>query len=237
MDGLVEPLKVPSLKAACVARLEALILSGQLKIGETLPPERKLAERLGVSRPVLHEALVDLAGKGLVHIQPRHGVQVSDFRNTGSVALLDALLSYHNGELDASFLSSLMEMRMLMETETARLAAGAVTEAQIAEFESLLRQEATIDRQDIIALAASDFAFHLLVANASGNLMYPLVMNSFKPVYTNLTERFFTRNAGSGILEEVFSFHARLVQALKQKNSTEAVSIMQAMLRHGAAHL
>jgi GntR family transcriptional regulator, transcriptional repressor for pyruvate dehydrogenase complex len=237
MDGLLEPLKVQSLKAACVERLEALILSGQLKIGEVLPPERKLAERLGVSRPVLHEALVDLAGKGLVRIRPRHGVQVSDFRNTGSVAMLSALLAYHNGELDASFLASLMEMRMLMETETARQAAGAVTEMQIAEFENLLRQEKTIDRQNVTALAALDFAFHLLVANTSGNLLYPLIMNSFKPVYTNLTERFFTRNAGNGILEEVYSFHACLVEALKLKNSAKAVSIMQDMLRHGAAHL
>lgn len=237
MSVLVGPLHVQSLKSACITRLEELILSGQFKIGEALPPERKLAEQLGVSRPVLHEALVDLAGKGLVRIVPRRGVRVSDYRNTGSVALLTALLSYRNGELDAPFQQSLMDMRLLMEVETARLAAVQSTPDHLAEFGRILRMETSIDRQDAVALAELDFAYHLLVANASGNLMYPLIMNSFKPVYTNLTRRFFTDNRGNGVLDEVFSFHRRLVAAIGQRDSHSAAAVMSDMLRHGAAHL
>ncbi len=67
----LQPLQVPSLKAACVQQLEHLILSGKLKINEKLPPERELAAQLQVSRPVIHEAIVDLAAKGLVTIIPR----------------------------------------------------------------------------------------------------------------------------------------------------------------------
>ena len=76
MSATIEPLKVQSLKSACISRLEGLILSGELHIGERLPSEREFAARLEVSRPVLHEALVDLGLKGLVQILPRRGVFV-----------------------------------------------------------------------------------------------------------------------------------------------------------------
>ena len=86
MTIAMEPLQVPSLKDACIAKLEELILSGELQIGERLPAERKLADSLAVSRPVVHQAIVDLAAKGLVEIVPRKGVFVSDYRTTGSCA-------------------------------------------------------------------------------------------------------------------------------------------------------
>jgi DNA-binding transcriptional MocR family regulator len=87
MNSAITPLRVPSLKEACVQRLEELILSGELKAGEKLASERELALQLGISRPVLHEALVDLAAKGLVAIEPRRGVYINDFRTNGSVAI------------------------------------------------------------------------------------------------------------------------------------------------------
>ena len=80
----LDPLRVQSLKEACILRLESMILSGELKIGARLPSERDLAARLEISRPVLHEALVDLALKGLVRIVPRHGVFINDYR-TGRI--------------------------------------------------------------------------------------------------------------------------------------------------------
>jgi DNA-binding GntR family transcriptional regulator len=97
MPPTIEPLNHQSLKEACIRRLEALILSGQFKIGERLPAERDLAAALNISRPALHEALLDLANKGLVEIVPRRGVYVSDFRVTGSLALLSSLFTYHEG--------------------------------------------------------------------------------------------------------------------------------------------
>lgn len=74
----MEPIQVQSLKAACVQRLEELILSGEWQIGMRLPSERDLAAHLNISRPVLHETLVDLAAKGLVTIEPRRGVFIND---------------------------------------------------------------------------------------------------------------------------------------------------------------
>ena len=145
MTLTLEPLRVNSLKEACVSRLEELILSGELKAGERLPAERDFAAVLGVSRPVLHEALVDLAAKGLVSILPRRGVVVNDFRKSGSAAILSSLLAYSNGTLDPQFIESLLGMRILVETETARLAAQHATPEQIADLHTILQQEVESD--------------------------------------------------------------------------------------------
>ena len=233
----IAPLHVHSLKEACTLRLEELILSGELQAGARLPAERDLALRLGVSRPVLHEALVDLAAKGLVSILPRRGVVVNDFRKAGSTAILDSLLEYHQGALDPAFVDSLFAMRVLVETETARLAARSASPIQRQELAALLAQESRLDRGDGAALTALDFEFHLLISIASGNRVYPLILNSFKKVYTHFTGLFFARWGATVVVDEVFAFHQRLVEAINAGQDDDAAHIMGELLAHGEEHL
>ncbi|MBA4385037.1 MAG: GntR family transcriptional regulator [Anaerolinea sp.] len=229
----IEPLQVNSLKSACVARLEELILSGELKVDERLPAERDLAARLGVSRPVLHEALVDLAAKGLVTINPRRGVVINDFRKSGSMAILSSLLSYHNGEIDPQLVTSLLSMRILVETETARLAAEHASAEQLAELRQIVQSEAASERGNLSALVELDFEFHLLVSIASENMAYPLILNSFKTVYTHFTTAFYQKTAGSAVVDEVHAYHQRLLLALENHDPQKSVEIMKSMLEHG----
>ncbi|MDD5712041.1 MAG: GntR family transcriptional regulator, partial [Smithellaceae bacterium] len=123
MKEFLTPLKTESLKEVFISRFEGLILSGKFSIGQKLPSERELALQLGVSRPVVHEGLVDLASKGLVTLKPRAGAVVSDYRREGSITLLNSLLNYHQGRLSPEILKGMVDMRRLLETETARLAA------------------------------------------------------------------------------------------------------------------
>lgn len=232
----MEPLRVPSLKAACIQRLEGLILSGEWQIGLRLPSERDLAAQLNISRPVLHEALVDLAAKGLVTIEPRRGVFINDYRTSGSCALLSSLLSFSGGRLDPAFTQSMIEMRLLVECENAFLAAQNRTDDQLAGLQDLLAQEAK-DISDTRSLTDLDYALHLQIAVASGNLVYPLIMNSFKIIYTQLTGRFFDHYAQTPVVEAVFAYHHRLVEVIANRDAETAHSIMQDMLQHGADHL
>lgn len=237
MNPALEPLKVLSLKEACIHRLEELILSGELQIGQRLPSERDLAARLQVSRPVLHQALVDLDAKGLVSILPRRGVVVNDFRRNGSLALLSSLLAFHNGQLDPGIAQSLLDMRLVVETETARLAARHCTSEQLAELQAIYQAERQADDCDAAALTELDFNFHLLIAIASGNLVYPMLLNSFKKVYTSLTGRFFRQVCQTPVLSGVWTFHRRLLQALADHQPSQAARVMEEMLRHGEAYL
>ncbi len=232
-----EPLKVQSLKESCVRRLEGLILSGELKIGERLPSERELASRLNISRPVLHEALVDLNAKGLVRILPRRGVFINDYRREGSLTLLSSLLNFQNGQLDPLFQQSLMDMRLTLECETARLAALNRTPEQIEEFHALLKQEAAADHCDAARLTELDFTFHHLVAIASGNVLYPLVINSFRGVYTSLTSAFFRHYCGTPVVNEVLDYHCKLLAAIEARDSQLAGAVMAEMLKHGEHYL
>ncbi len=233
MLALLQPIKNECLKEICAGRLEELILSGEVPVGHKLPPERELARQLGVSRPVVHEALLELANKGLIALVPRVGAVVNDFRKEGSVALLTSLLKYQ-GALAPNLLEGLLAMRILFEVETARLAAIHRTDAQNQEMRELIVSEEQSEPTDIARLTALDFDFHLLVAMASGNPTYPLLLNSFKPVYTNLSGQFFK---DSTVVPTVIGFHRDLADAIKKQDDQLAIAVMRCLLAHGEEHL
>jgi DNA-binding FadR family transcriptional regulator len=233
----LEPLKVRSLKEECVSRLEKLILSGQLQIGQRLPSERDLAQTLGVSRPVLHEAVVDLASKGLVTISPRRGVFVNDFRVTGSFPLFLSLINYNQGKLDRQFVSSLLEFRRLFEVETARKAAIHISPEHLLQLKRHVELESASVDAPVNVLVDLDFQFHLLVALASQNFIYPLLVNSSRAVYTNLTGEFFRQVAGTPRVMEVFNFHSRIVEALSNHQAEACAAAMMELLDHGEEHM
>ena len=234
MQDLLQPISTTSLKELFIRQFEELILSGAFPIGQKLPSERELAMRLNVSRPVVHEGLVDLAAKGLITLIPRVGTIVNDYRKEGSLSLLSSLVNYHQGDLEPELLSSLLEMRLLFEVETARRAALHRTQDQLKSFRRLLQQEAATNHRDADGISALDFEFHHLVALASGNHIYPLLLNSFKNCYLNLAGQFFS---DATVVPEVFAFHEAMVKAVDEKDENRAAQIMQRMLNHGAEHL
>lgn len=235
-DVVFEPLVVPSLKQACIHKLESMILSGELKAGEKLPSERVLALQLNVSRPVLHQALVDLALKGLVEIQPRRGVYINDFRTHGSLALLSSLITFQEGILSPELTRDMTALRRLLEGETARLAAKNRSQIHLESMKTILNEETQIDRTDIPALVKLDFSLHIQIALASENTIYALLLNSIADLYTSFTTRFFINIQSGPELDKVFDFHRRLVAAIADQNSEAARILMEEMLDHGAAH-
>ncbi len=234
VEEMLKPIRKESLKDVFVTRFEDLILSGKLSIGERLPSERELALRLGVSRPVVHEGLLDLVSKGLVSMRPRVGTVVSDYRREGSLAILTSLVNYHNGRLDPRLFESMVEMRMLVEVETARLAALRRGPEHLEALSALLEEEKRLDPRRIRGIAEVDFRFHHLVAMATDNFIYPLLLNSFRQLYTSFTKRFFS---DPEVLSDVFGFHTELVQAIEGRDEKRAMETMRSLLVHGRDRL
>ncbi len=230
MEDILKPIRKESLKDVFVERFEELILSGKLSIGEKLPSERELALRLGVSRPVVHDGLMDLVSKGLVSMKPRVGTVVNDYRKEGSLALLNSLVNYHNGKLDPKLFESMVEMRMLVEVETARLAALRRTEEHLEALHTLLAEEDSLEPGEPERIAEVDFGFHHLIAMATGNFIYPLLLNSFRQIYTNFTKRFFS---DPDVVSVVFGFHRELAAAIRENDEKAAARIMTRLLIHG----
>ncbi len=234
MKDLLKPIKTDSLKEVFIARFEELILSGKFAIGQKLPSERELAQQLGVSRPVVHEGLVDLQTKGLVSMKPRVGTVVNDYRSDGSLAILGSLIDYHQGHFEPKLLESLLAMRRLIEIETARLAALHRTKEHLIALEGIIAQERTLNHDDIDILTELDYAFHHQIAMASANMVYPLFLNSFKEVYVNLSHQFFTVPQVAPVVKDS---HERIAQAIADKDAQAASTIMAKILTHGEKHL
>jgi len=234
VEEILRPIRKESLKDVFVARFEDLILSGKFSIGEKLPSERELALRLGVSRPVVHDGLMDLVSKGLVSMRPRVGTVVNDYRREGSLSILTSLVNYQNGKLDPRLFESMVEMRMLFEVETARLAASRRTREHLDALKDLLEQETAVDSREIERIAELDFGLHHLIAMATGNFIYPLLLNSFRQVYTSFTKRFF---ADPEVVSVVFGFHGELVQAIEGRDEERAMEVMRRLLVHGRDRL
>jgi DNA-binding FadR family transcriptional regulator len=234
LESLIEPLRTDSLKDIFVLRFEELILSGKVKIGQKLLSERELALQMGVSRPVVHEGLVELASRGLVSLKPRFGAIVNDYRKEGSITLLASLIQYQKGKLEPELLESLLQLRLLLEPAFARFAAENRTREQVREFYAILENEEAADQRNTQKITDLDFEFHLLIAVASGNTVYPLLLNSFRQVYTNLSGQFFK---DFQVTATVHKYHKDMVKAIESGNGPKAKSVMKAILQHGEKYL
>lgn len=238
IDESFSPIAPRSLKDEFIERFEALILSGKFSPGERVPSERDLGALFGISRPVVHEGLRTLESRGLVTIESRKGVRVNDYRREGSIEMLLSILNYAGGKLSPSLLDGVLEMRLLFEVETARLAARRRSDDHLASLrESLVRERAilaTAREATARDIAALDFEFHISIAIASGNEIYPLLMNSFRRIYRDILESFY---ADHGVVAPIFAFHERIVDAIAAGDEDGARRAMLELLSYSEANL
>lgn len=232
------PLNPRSLKDEFIERFESLILSGRFSPGERVPSERELGAMFGVSRPVVHEGLRALESRGLVTIESRKGVRVNDYRREGSIEMLLSILNYSGGRLSPELFDGVLEMRLLFETETARLAALRRDAAQLAAIMDIVDRERAMAASgtgyQAHAVSAIDYEFHLSVAIASGNQIYPLLMNSFRRIYKSILDLFYSDPL---VIPRVFEFHRTLAKAIADGNQDRAGKAMKDILGFGETNL
>lgn len=106
----------PSLRELFVDQLEHMILSGKLKIGEKLPPERQLAEMMQVSRAVVNSGISELEKKGFLIVKPRSGTYVADYRRKGTLDTLMSIMKYNGGRIRNEEIRSIFEVRIALDT-------------------------------------------------------------------------------------------------------------------------
>ncbi len=234
MDKLLEPIKTDSLKDVFVSKFERLILSGKISIGEKLPSERELVNHLKVSRSVVHAGLLDLAAKELITIKPQTGAIVNDFKKEGSLSILLPLVNYHGLKLRPDIQKDIIDIRLLFETEAVRLSAINRNKLHLKDLFNIISEETIVDHINPKEIAKLDFKFHLIIMEASGNFFYPLLLNSFKPIYLHLVELFYS---DTSVCKTVFNYHKELYEAIKRKDEDDSKKIMTMLLKHGAEHL
>lgn len=172
----------PTIKELFVQRIESLILSGELAVGEQLPSERELAQRMRVSKTVVHSGIADMVRKGFLEVVPRRGVYVGDFANNGSLEALVSIMQHNGGQLDRRNVRSLLEMRYAIEGVCLARIMDQQDPGVLARLEQvvcLAEEEAKALPVSYTRLAELYHTFHHLLCAASGNTIAPLIMNAF----------------------------------------------------------
>lgn len=210
-------------------QLVGSIVAGEVDPGEAMPSERDLAEGLGVSRPVVREALKRLAHAGLVHI--RHGGKtlVSDFRHTAGPDLLEAMLLDRNGELDLTVARSIVEARSDIGPPVAAIAARRATPADLEALDAVVaRMRDTDDVQELQRLAM-DFWDRLV--DASDNVVHRLLLNALRRAYEPVMD------ALAVVMRDEVSDvdgYVEVAAAVRARDPERAEAGVHAVVDHGA---
>ena len=210
-----------SLTELFVQQIENMILSGELAVGEQLPPARELSVRMGVSRPVISAGLIELEKLGFVEIRPRQGAFVSDYRRKGTVETLVAIMRYNGGAMRDHEVASLLQVRNALETLCVEQVIQTATDEELADLSELLHTiEEAAEPEDA---ANAVYAFHHELAALSGNMLLPLLYHSFKPESIYLWTISFKREGKT----KMYKRKERLYQALLNRDVKEAVRLTQ----------
>ncbi len=204
-------------------RLQAMILAGDVRVGDTLPSERELMERFGVGRPAVREALLTLERAGLIAISGGERARVVRPTAAGMMAGLDAAVRQWLG--DAAGVRHLQDARLLFEAALARRAAAGADAAGIAALVDALAENREA-RGDPARFERTDVAFHYVLAQMSGNPVFTAI---HRAMVGWLTEQRTISLRSAGAEAGAFASHREIVDAVVARDPDAAE---RAMARH-----
>ena len=205
------------------------IVAGDFSEGTVPPGEPVLLARFGVSRTVLREAIKTLSAKGLIETRPRVGTRVRE-RAAWNLFDRDVLAWTIEGGIDARFLRDLAEIRLAVEPAAAALAAERRTLADLDRLDACvtdMRAAAGLDP----AFARADLAFHLALADASGNVF----MHSVGAVTEAALAVLFQLSRPTDPQEHAVAWraHAAIAAAIRAGDPAAAAAATEVVVRDG----
>jgi DNA-binding FadR family transcriptional regulator len=215
-----QPVQNQRLYEKVAAQIGLLIAAGEFKPGDRLPSERELARKLGVSRPVLREALVTLEIAGAVEVRGGSGCFVIGAPSNLEPPFADGGPSPFE----------VIHARIVIENETAGLAAGKATDENIA----YLSDTVAMMRADIAAgrdTRGTDRLFHLRLAEMAGNAVLAGIVGDLwehmtAPVFSQLGVHSGLRDTDTTTVTE----HMRIIEAVAAGDAPAARAAMDAHL-------
>ena len=208
-----------------VDQIQQQIMSGALKPGDQIPAERDLADRFGVSRTAVREAIKSLTEKGLIEVFVGRGTFVTSLSPDRVVESMTLLLRNepHN-------VQSLQEARELLEPASARLAAERRTEEHLTRLRAIT---AELEQESVVSprLVDGDTEFHVEVARATGNPV--LVLLSQTIVALLRSERLY-REDFEARLPGALDQHREIIEAIADRDGDRASAAMMDHLAYVA---
>ena len=197
------------------------ILGGQYAPGEKLPTQRKLAEEYDVNMATVREAVKKLEQLRLIEVRHGDAMRVRDWRRHGSLDVVAHML-FGAGVFDREIFENVLEARRLLMTECARLAAVRRTPAQATRLNALA--DAVAAEADVQAAQAIDFEFYEELAEASGNLVFSLILNTTRDLYLENAALF---SAVVGNRERLNPLYAQAAGAIERGDADAAAEAVR----------
>lgn len=228
---MFDSIEKKSLASEVFDQLRGHIVSGSLSVGDALPAERVLAERLGVSRAAVREGLKRLEQAGLISIQQGGSTRVLDYRQTGGLELLGHLMIEPDGNIDTAVVRGVIELRAHLGSLVARQAADRRTHHQVERLRDILAQM-MIDTGRVALLQQHALDFWEAMVACSHNVALQLAFNSLVRSYTGVMEQ--TRDLVAAEVSALADYQ-RLVAAVDASQPKDAERAANDILALGTA--
>ncbi|EYD77370.1 hypothetical protein Rumeso_01077 [Rubellimicrobium mesophilum DSM 19309] len=220
---VLDPIQRESVAEQVARRILDLVVARHLRPGDQLPPERDLAESLGVSRPSVREAIKGLAILGVVRSRQGGGHVVSAL---DAEALLGPIRFFVS--LEPSNIRALYDARSLIESDVARRAAVNMSDVALDGLEAILDGQAGT-LTDPTAFRASDYAFHEAIWEGCGNPYLQRIGESLNVLGLEVRKR---ASETPGVLERSLRDHRELLAALRAGDPEAAARAAAAHMRN-----
>ncbi|HYI22920.1 MAG TPA: FadR/GntR family transcriptional regulator [Candidatus Limnocylindrales bacterium] len=226
-------LRSPTLSERISDALVRRIVRGEIQPGDAMPSEEELATQFDVSRPVVREAVKELTVIGLVESRQGRSTRVAPERdwNDFDPRLIAARID--TGAFDTVLLE-LLELRRVIESGAAGLAAGRRTspelaqmEAEIGAMEEMLASVDSFEADDIDHFTDADIRFHGLVLDATRNHLLIRLIELIGPLL-RVGRRMSLERRPDGPAESLHG-HQAILEAIR---SGDAAAARQSMREH-----
>jgi len=219
----IETIRIENPVDKIIKQLRNLISSGQLKPGDRLPAERILAERFGVGRGYIREAIMKLEFYGLLKTSPQSGTFVAGFSLKIIDSIFTDIINFNKNDF-----TSLIEARYYLEINAAALAAQRRTEEDIHSMKEALAEYDEKAKKGQ-AVVQEDMLFHIKLASATKNsviesMLLILIPDLIKVIIEN---DICNTNRTTSSMEE----HHKILDAIEAGDSGAAEKNMQLHLQ------
>ena len=201
-----------------ISKIKDMLIRGELKAGDRLPPEKELSERLGLSRSSLREAVKALELIRVLDVRRGDGTYVTSLN---ARLLNEAVAFVVDLHQDRSILE-LFEVRRILEPATAQVAAGKIGDDELDALRGTL--EGIDENTDVKELVAHDLTFHGIITDAAGNeyLGGLLEALSSSTARTRIWRGLVQENAVAKMLDE----HRAIADALERRDADLVRALM-----------
>ena len=210
------------------SELERMIHEDELHVGHKLPSEPELAQKFGVSRNILREALRTLKERGLVSVRNGAGTFVDRPKPEVLISALDRFV-----RLTDMTARQLFEVRSAIEVTAAGLAAERADSTHVEKLDAIIAAMQA-HQSDVRRWTKEELAFHFIIAEATGNPLFPCLIEALA---TGLAELFATGFYKPGGHRYGIEGHTAILAAIKAHAKEEAERAMRDHLNDSRKHL